>query len=317
MLALALVGSVTISAAPWQKLAPLPESNAGFICGEVNGKIFLVGGTNWEGGQKNWLKVVHELDPKTLRWSSLEPLRQPLAYAVAGGHDGALIVAGGTTGSAIFPGMIRIEAGRVGVRETFGISVPSVLAAGGIIGDELVFAGGTDDAANIKGLRRDAYAWNIRTGTQRALPAYPGPGFGIAASVVAHGELMIFAGAAWKDDPLPVVNLTEAYAFSVARNAWRRLRPFPYPVRGLAAVTLDEKHLYLAGGFGGEAGEFLDQAFVYSIDEDRYTPAPPLPYRAFVGLVKSGGFVYCLGGEDAMKHRTAAAYRIAVTELTK
>jgi N-acetylneuraminic acid mutarotase len=317
MFALALSGSIAVAAAPWQKLAPLPESNGGFVVGEVQGAVVVLGGTNWEGGQKNWLKVVHRLDPKTLRWSSLAPLRQPVAYAMSGTADGALIVAGGTMGNAMFPGTVRVEQGAVGVRDTFGIGVPAVLSAGGLIGDELVFAGGTDDAANIKGLRRDAFAWNIRTGAQRALPPYPGRAFGIAASVVAGGELLVFGGAAWKEDTQSVVNLTEAYAYSPRRNAWRRLSPFPYPVRGHAAVALDDQHLYIAGGFGGEAGEFLDRAFVYRIAEDRYTPAPPLPYRAAVGLVISGGFVYCIGGEDQMKQRTAAVYRIAVAELWK
>ncbi|MBI4624414.1 MAG: hypothetical protein HY736_14515 [Verrucomicrobia bacterium] len=317
MLALALAGTVSTSAAGWQKLAPLPESNGGFVCGDVHGTVFVLGGTNWEGGQKNWLKVVHRLDPETLRWSSLEPLRQPLAYAIAGTTGGVLVVAGGTTGRAPFPGLLRIEDGRVSVRDTFGIAAPAVLSAGGLIGDEFVFAGGTDDAANVKGFRRDAFAWNIRTGRQRALPAYPGPAFGTAGSAVAGDELLVFGGGVWKEETQSVANLTSAYAFSPRRNAWRRLSPLPHPVRGLAAVALDDKHVYLAGGYAGDPGAFTDRAFVYIIGEDRYTPAPPLPYGAMVGLVKSSGFVYCLGGEDQMKHRTAAAYRIELAELWK
>jgi hypothetical protein len=36
-----------------------------------------------------------------------------------------------------------------------------------------------------------------------------------------------------------------------------------------------------------------------------------------VGLVKLGEFVYCLGGEDQMKHRTDKFFRIPVAELLK
>ena len=226
-------------------------------------------------------------------------------------------MAGGTTGSAIFPGLVRVEEGRVSIRDTSGITVPAVLSAGGLIGDEFVFAGGTDDAANVKGFRRDAFAWNIRTGGQRALPAYPGPAFGTAGSAVAGDELLVFGGGRWKEETQSVANLTQAFAFSPRRNAWRRLSSLPHPVRGLAAVVLDDKLVYLAGGYAGDPGAFTDRAFVYSIGEDRYTSAPPLPYRAMVGLAKSGGFVYCLGGEDQMKHRTAAVYRIEISELWK
>ena len=46
-------------------------------------------------------------------------------------------------------------------------------------------------------------------------------------------------------------------------------------------------------------------------------PAPPLPYRACVSLVASGDYVYCLGGEDLQKHRSAAVYRVKIAELSQ
>lgn len=298
---------------PWQELAPLPEANGGFVSGGLPAAIIVVGGTNWIGGQKQWLRTVHRLDLATLRWDSLESLAQPLAYALGALDGDGLIFVGGTTGAAAFHGAVRVARGKPTTDSAHGIAIPAVLSAGGQIGDELIWAGGTDDAANVKDFRRDAFAWNSRTGRQRTLPDYPGPPFGTAASAVAGDELFVFGGARWDESTQAVVNLTEAFAFSPRRNTWRRLNPLPSAVRGLTAVTLDAKHLYLAGGYKDDG--FTAQAFVYDISADHYRPGTPLPQSASVGLVKAGDFVYCLGGEDRMKHRSAAVYRIKVSDL--
>lgn len=312
--ALLLAGSVTAAANPWQKLASLPAPNGGLACGDAAGGIVFLGGTNWEAGAtKNWLKTVYQLDPATLRWSSVASLDQPFAYGMDATTGGALVVVGGSTGRAPFPGVIRVENGKLSSLPTGGIGVPAVLSAGGLIGDEIVFVGGTDDAANIQGFGRNTYAWNVRTGGLRTLPPYPGPGFGTAASAVVGGELLVFGGTRWDPATQGVADLAEAYAFSPSRNAWRRLKSFPYALRGHAAVALDDRHVYLGGGYVN--GEFTDKAFIYDVAEDRYTPAPPLPYRAGAHLVRSGDFVYCLGGEDRPKHRSDGAYRAKVAEL--
>jgi hypothetical protein len=90
----------------------------------------------------------------------------------------------------------------------------------------------------------------------------------------------------------------------------------PFAVRGLAAVALDGRHLYLAGGYKNDAEGFTDRGFVYDIGEDHYRSTTSLPYRAIVGLVKSGEFVYCLGGEDKQQHRSAAVYRTKAATLS-
>lgn len=306
---------LTAGEQPWQELASLPEPNGGFICGESAGAIFVVGGTNWTGGQKHWLRTVHRLDLATLRWSSLEPLPQSLAYALGGSGAGGLLIAGGSTGSAVFTGVVRVVGEKVTFDANNGIKVPAVLSFGGLVGDELVWVGGTDDAANAKGFRRDAYAWNVHTGQQRALAPYPGPASGLAAAAVAGDELFAFGGAGWDTTTGSVANLTVAYAYAPRQDAWRRLSPLPYAVRGLAAVRVDDQHIYLAGGYTGDAKEFTGQAFLYDISQDRYTPAAPLPYSGCVSLVASGDFVYCLGGEDQQRHRSAAVYRSKVSAL--
>jgi N-acetylneuraminic acid mutarotase len=129
------------------------------------------------------------------------------------------------------------------------------------------------------------------------------------------GELFVFAGAKWNPETDGVMNVTGAYAYSVARNQWRELRPCPAAVRGVTAVPLSESTIYLAGGYGPDG--FTDKAVIYDIVRDSYEEAQPLPYAAQVGLVKAGEFIYCVGGEDRMKHRSDAFHRIRISEVAR
>jgi N-acetylneuraminic acid mutarotase len=308
-----MITPVVASAHSWQMLTPLPAPNGGFISGEVDGKIVVLGGTNWEGGKKNWLNTVYQFDPATSAWSTLEPLTTPLAYGIGANVNGVFVVVGGTTGLEPWRGVVRVGNGRLTSSAEGGPSMPAVLSAGGAIAGELIVAGGTDDAANVKGLSRAAAALDLKTGRTRVLPEFPGLGFGTAACVAVGGELFIFAGANWNVSANKVKNSVEAWAFSAARGAWRHLKPYPISARGVTAVALDEHRIYLAGGFVTE--DFTDHAFIYNIVTDSYTPAAVLPYKGQVGLVRCGEYVYCIGGEDRMKHRSDAVFRIKGTDL--
>jgi N-acetylneuraminic acid mutarotase len=119
----------------------------------------------------------------------------------------------------------------------------------------------------------------------------------------------------WDAQAGAVANHDGAYAFSPRLNTWRHLAPLPQPVRGLAAVMLDERRIYLAGGAGKDG--FTDWSTIYDLKENRYLPAPVLPYRAMVALVRNGDYVYCIGGEDRAKHRSETVYRAKIAELRR
>jgi N-acetylneuraminic acid mutarotase len=310
-----VAGVLSTCAAKWEKLPPLPVPIGGLVCGAADGKLVVVGGTNWPtDSQKQWLTSVYQLDLKSLHWHLAGLLKQPHAYGVGATVDGAFVVVGGSTGSAPFAGIIRVHNGTVSQELTGGITIPSVLSAGGRIGEEIILVGGTDDAANNKGFGPEAHAWNLRTGKLRRLPPAPRVGFGSAGTTVVGGELFVFGGAIWNERTGSVGNVVDACAYSPRLNAWRVLSPLPQPVRGIAAIAIDERYIYLGGGYG-ENG-FTDHTLIYDLREGRYRPAPALPYAAGPHLAKAGGYIYCLGGEDRMKHRSSAAYRIRTAELS-
>ena len=255
-----------------------------------------MGGTNWSGGKKNWLKKVHEFDPVQKTWHAGIERTAPVAYAVVFQQEASFVTSGG------YDGIKNIDTGRV---------KHGVLSAGGQVNGMMILAGGTDDPANLTGLSREVWTLS-KSHIQKA--NYPGKPFATAASAVLAKELFVFGGMNYDAETKMPVNSAEAYAFSPERNVWRKLTPLTAPTRGVTAVTLDDGHIYIAGGY---RDDFTAEAVIYDVKADIYHKATPLPYAAMVGLVKMGDHIYCLGGEDKKQSRTDKFFRIPVVELLK
>lgn len=309
--------------ADWEKLPSMLEPSGGFACGADHDGITVLGGTNWENGEKHWLQNVSHFDPGTKKWEIIGRLSEPVAYGACGLRQGAdgrqetFMTLGGSNGRTPVKALAVMDGAKTVLQPVPALPDKIVLCAGGIVRDSFIIAGGTDDAPNLEGLTKRTYSLDLTKRNVAPLPDFPGKPFGTAASAVVGAELFIFGGANWDEAHKTVANTAESYAFSAGRKQWRKLKPYPLAVRGATAVALDEHRIYIAGGYGGDPEHFLADAFIYDVRTDLYAKAAPLPYAATVGLVKLDGFVYCLGGEDQMKHRTNAAWRIRVKELTK
>ena len=313
LLFISLTGSVL--AADWEPLPRLPEPNGGFVCGVANGKVVVVGGTKWVGEQKIWLRAVHGFDPAAKQWAKLRDLSQPLAYGTALQRGAAFAWLGGSDGQQPLKAFEVSEGSKTSVQLP-QLPVSMVLAAGGDVAGKYLLVGGTDDAANLAGLQRSVHEvafvgsnWQVNK-----MADYPGKPFAVAASAVVGDKLFVFGGMNYDAVTQEPVNSVAAYVFSPARNTWRELKALAVANRGLAALVLDEQHIYLAGGY---ASDFTAAAVIYDVKSDSYRQAKSLPYAALVGLVKLEGFAYCLGGEDRKQARTDKVFRIPLAELLK
>jgi hypothetical protein len=321
-LAFASLASVLLLVSPiahadkieWERLAPLPEPNGGAACGGMAGRIVVAGGTNWVRGEKQWLREIHEFDPRLNTWRTRERLDEPIAYAVAATVGSELLIIGGTTGAAARHGSFVIAANRETVMDR-DPAVVAILSAGGLVGHEIVWVGGTDAMDRLSTIHGRVWAWDRRFQRLRSLEPYPIEGVALAGAIAVGKELLVFGGARWDPASGAVQNRADAHAISPSRNAWRTLCDLPHPVRLIAAVPVDESRIYLAGGYRDPDHGFTDEAFIYDIKKDTYKPARPLPYRAAVALVRSEHNVYCVGGEDKVAHRTDSVYRIPVSTL--
>ncbi len=305
ILSLSLISTVH---AQWEQLPPLPEPNGGFLGGHHNGEIVIVGGTNWEGGKKNWLSGVYTYAPHKRAWTKVHDMSSPVGYGLGFSQASDLLLLGGSDGKQTLLTVGHAKAGKLAPQAELPATM--VLLSGGVVGEKIIFAGGTDDAANLAGVTRATYSLE-KSGPTR-LADYPGKPFATAASAVAGNELFVFGGMNYDAEAKLPVNTAEAYAFSPEKNVWRKLMQLAAPTRGLSAVKLDDNHIYIAGGY---REDFTAEAAVYDVKADSYRKAIPLPYAAMVGLVRMSDHVYCLGGEDKKQSRTDKFFRIPVAKL--
>jgi N-acetylneuraminic acid mutarotase len=313
LLASALLAGAS-GAAGWERLAVLPEPNGGAVAGVVGDQIILAGGTNWKDDTKRWLDCIHAYDPKTGAWREVGRLDAPLAYAAVGEYAGALWFAGGSSGGRSQPAVWKMDR-HLSVKRAFTLDRGFALAGSGVIGSSLHVLGGTEDMNDLSRATNGFFAIDLRHGRVTRLPDYPEPAFITGAAAACGNRFFAFGGARWDAAANSVANLSSAHAFDPAAGRWETLAPLPYAVRGLTALPLDGDRIFLAGGYRSDLEEFTAGAFIFDIRSGKYTPAPPLPYRAMVHLVRLGDWVYCLGGEDQKKHRTDAGWRIRAKDL--
>ena len=310
----AMLAAQSLMAEGWQKMPPLPEPSGGFIVGEHEGRVFVVGGTNWQDGVKIYQRSIYGFDPREMRWTKMGLLSEPIAYAVSGDVDGRLVWGGGTSDGR---GVKRV--GAIGQETTTqtdeGMPSHVVLSAGGVMGDEMVFVGGTDEVSDLTRFTRATFSRNVKSRKITNLPEFPGKPFGTAGSAVMGDRLFVFGGANWDFDKGAVVNTAGGYAFSLTKREWKQITSLPFAARGITAVALGDRFIYLVGGYKNDVEEFSGETFFYDTETDRYLTGPPAPYRGMVGLVVCDGFLYCLGGEDRKKSRTDQCWRISIHEL--
>lgn len=312
-----LLTAASLAAAPtWERLARLPVGNGGFITATIGGNIVIAGGTTWQGDVKTWLDQIWVYEPARNTWRESDRLAAPLAYGVTGHGADTGWFAGGSSGKETHRLLWRIDRSltpqRVATLES-GV----VYAAGGRIGDKLYVVGGSDDQGALDRVGSRCFAFDLKTGAATRLADYPEAGLMTGTAAAVGEKLYVFGGARWDAGKKTVVNHKTAHAYSVVTGKWTPLSPLPHPGRGYTAVALDERHIFIAGGYRDDAVEFVADAYLFDVTSGRYTPTTPLPYAAMVGLVQSGDWLYCLGGEDRKKHRTDAAFRIRWRELLR
>lgn len=303
-------------ASTWQRLAALPVGNGGFVSAALEGKIVIAGGTNWKDDTKSWLDQIWAYDPARDLWQETGRLPAALAYAVAGTARGALCFAGGSSGTATHSVLWKMEAGGA-VRRIAALDIGFVYSSGAVIGPNLYTVGGSDDQAKLERVTNTFHAINLTTGAITRLANYPEAGLATGTAATIGDRLYVFGGARWDQAKSTVVNHSAAHVYSTTTKTWTALPPLPHPGRGITAVTLDARHILVAGGYRNDDVEFVRDAYVYDVQTGIYTATTPLPYAAMVALVQSGDWLYCLGGEDRKKHRTDAAYRIRWRELLR
>lgn len=232
----------------------------------------------------------------------------------AGGLAGGLLP-DGTTGQTGF--LLYRDSGFSTARKAeegqFNLKKGRYAAAGGVVGTDMVLAGGITKPGAIL---NDVEIVNLikLLDNKRAGAAMPVPVAG-AATAVLDGKLYVLGGyTITLGKPTPVAHVQ---VYDVAADKWEKdgagAAPpaLPVPVHGAAAAVLNGT-LYLTGGYdaSGKLTGALRQFSLIAGSEWAEGPAMPTP-RALHALVAHQGEVWAIGGVATGKGamQTVESYR--------
>jgi hypothetical protein len=304
--------TVFSAAEGWQRMPDLPGPNGGMVCYDAGEDIVIAGGTNWENDTKQWLTKRWRFDAKAKSWKPLPPLPAPLAYAAGNGF----FTGGGSDGRKSSDMILEWKTNRP-PRQLARLPQPVTLAGAVFADDRLFVIGGAADIADFSTVTAHCFEWRTGTNEARSLPDYPAGPTALVAVAAAKARVFAFTGAAWDAANKQVANRSAAFAFDLATRAWKPVSPYPFAARGVTAISPNKNLVFLAGGYKNADEGFTDESFIYDIASDRYKPSVRLPIRAMVHLVKTHEWLWALGGEDRQKHRSAACWRIRLSELLR
>jgi|GEM_PF-1668138 len=304
----------------WQQGPDMPSPRDRLGSGVVWNLFVVAGGAYWKHEQKYYHSETIAYSPKTKRWVRLPHLLRPGAYGASAvlrdehGNE-QLLIAGGINETGATTECFRLvrQGSRLMWKRLPPLPRPLVGAAGAVIGRSFYVFGGAEDLSET-GLRT-AYPCMFVLEFDNHLEPIRGwrqvdaePRARIGAAFVACGKrLFVFGGYGPQEDET-IGNFGDAWVMEVSRiPKWKRIHNMPIPARWVTAITLDDTHIALLGGFGDK---FLNEIFIYDTEKDEYLHAGTMPKAcaAMASGQTKDGTIYLAGGEDEMRHRSSSLF---------
>ena len=271
----------------WSAVASLPVANVGPMAAELNGLLYVAGGSNWSCGTYNSL---NSYDPSTNTWTPHASMPTARSTGAAGVINGKIYVVGGDATCGV-----RSNANEAydPTTNTWTVLAPRPVAAteaaGGVINGKLYVIGGIDNANNYL-TRNDIYDSVTNAWTSGA----PIPNVQRSAGgAVVNGLLYVIGG---EDVNGGVINLVEAY--DPITDTWSTKAPLPVALGyspGMATVF--NGRIYVCGGASNSGPS--SAVYVYDAGSDSWSSVTPMPNaRQSLGTASVQGKLYALGGYD-------------------
>lgn len=308
-----VVGSVGLS---WKAGPPMPVPSGGHAAGVFGGELFVIGGTNWRGGEKFWLDDIQRYGSGRRLWSPAGRLPVSIAYAASASDGERLYLCGGSDGERDLRTCLALSLmeTRLRCRPVAPLPEPRVYAGGAICNGVLYVVAGAADHADLSTTTGSLFAADLK-GVRlrwRELPPLPAGRF-IPAVTSAAGRLYVFGGGRLNAKG-EVENLADAWAYDPEAEGWAQLPDLPQAARGIDAVAASDDLVLLFGGYTATAAQarakgpafgFSNRVIAFRPAEGGFKPMGQMPYAAIgTAPALADGRIYLTGGEDRMRHRT-------------
>lgn len=275
---------------PWVKAPALPEGpTQETAVVALAGKIYVLGGFN---GRLGILSSVQVFDVASCTWSIGPELPAPSHHLNAAVHGDTLYVAGVLSDADFSPAAVTwaLTPGRDTAWRTLP-AMPTDSARGssamGVLGDQLVVAGGLAGAAVAT-----VSAFDLRDQTWSELPPLPAP-VDHGCGAVVGGKLYVIGGRRGT-----ITSVTASVYEYTPGGAWRTRTAMPTARGGVACGVVGER-IIVVGGEGNRdnaAGLFANvEAYSPASDTWEILPTMPTP-RHGMGAAGADGKLYVPGG---------------------
>ncbi|MCC6489555.1 MAG: sodium:solute symporter, partial [Candidatus Hydrogenedentes bacterium] len=249
--------------------------------------------------------------PDRLNWSQAPALPRAMAGHIAGAHNGALIVAGGSTfdvspwqgGEKIWLDTVYVLPSPTGEwKKEEPLSHPLAYSAVASTPLGVVCAGGSDGSKHHAASM--LFQWSEDTLKRVPLPDLPGPCAYGAAAVL--GTTVYVAGGQTTPNSTDALNTFWSLDVSSPGCAWQELEPWPGPARILPVMTAQAGSLYVFSGADLAPGADGKAARTYLTDGYRYTPnqgwravnGPPVATVAAEAIPSGPAAILVFSGDD-------------------
>jgi len=278
----------------WETRTQLPESFSEIAVGELNGKIYVIGGYP---GTRVYVNTVQVYDPATDDWSYTTPVPQPLHHTMAASSGGKLYVIGGEispTGLANQGVFINNVYEYDPATATWTEKTPMPTARSGgtasVIDGKIYVAGGRPPGG------ADFAVYDPATDTWTVLPNMPTQRNHLASGVIG-GKMYVAGGRFGGGVGSEMTDIMEIY--DPATNTWTRGTPLLEPRAGLNGIAV-RGCLYTFGGEGNDPHPLgiFPNVEVYNSVTDAWIPLEsiPVPVHGVTGSAYVNGNVHLPGG---------------------
>ncbi len=280
---------------------PLPRGRGGHAAGILNGRVFVVGGSDWSSDhtQKFWLSdSIYFTDN---HWENGPVLPHPLAYSMFAHDSTGIYLAGGMDGANNLRTVYHL-ANIQGTWKTL-TQLPTAMASGSgalLNGKLYVACGWTDEGITNKmwslDLNQSDANWQecqILPGPQRAFPA-----------LTACGNYLYLFGGMGTDSNGSQIIMQDAYKYSPEKNQWTRLKDLPWKGYAWSGAALDSDHIILAGKADGQIYKDIYLIDVMEMNTKKIGKTVIQTTTAPLIKVASNEFWLIAGEPDSNKNRT-------------
>lgn len=287
-----------LMAIEWKRAENIPLPRGGYFAAWHNGGLWIAGGSYWKEGKKLWTAETSFYDPRTGRWSTLDPIPKTFGYGVTAVIEGDIFLLGGADAAGVAnKDIYRLRKGewtRVG-ESPAGFIYPAYAS----IGTKIYVFGGSSSASDVTRATNNAWAYDAAANKWEKLPPIPGDPRQIFSAAAVGDDVFVFGGLTQREGGKHS-NLDDAYRFDTTTRRWYEIKKMPIAMRAFWAGS-DDKDVYLIGGYS-ESG--LDTVYRYSPKKNEYKLVSKLPQPLMdTKFIFNEGAFYGASGEDKLASR--------------